>query len=628
MSFRFMDLKTLFGFSLSALTAIFGVLVNCNAEDLVIGHFNGTNYGDWTKTGTAFNLGPASDGLLAKLEIENARDNRVASSEMEGDGPTGTLTSPEFTITRKYISFLIGGGDYERDTCLNLLIQGKIVRSATGWRSDHLIPTSWDVSRFLGQRAQLQIVDEGSGDWGHVNVDQLLQTDKPERLPVVTEPLYRESMRPQFHFTARQWTTDRLNPGPKEEGWLNDLNGLIYYDGEYHLFAQRWWKCWIHAVSSDLIHWTELEPAFWEEKSESGDQSGTCVVDYNNTSGLSPNKATPPMVAFWSRNDNRTQCICYSLDHGRTWKRYEKNPIMVYPERDPKVFWYAPSNHWVMMLYGDKQYHIFTSANLLNWKDEQKPIRDSFECPDIFELPVDGNRKDTKWVLIQGNGQYSIGSFDGTEFKEEAGRFACDIGPNFYATQTWGNTETGDGRRIQAAWMRFSHFPDMPFNQQVSFPCELTLRSTPNGARIFREPIRELVLLHSGRDVWTNRTLNANEVLRLEPSGRLFHILAEVSIPEGAKLTFNLRGVPVILTSKTIASGTSPTPVLDNIKTVEILVDRASIETFINRGEISASRFVLPNENGLSVKAEGGSVTIQSLTVFPLNSAWTDGVRD
>jgi levanase/fructan beta-fructosidase len=176
--------------------------------------------------------------------------------------------------------------------------------------------------------------------------------------------------------------------------------------------------------------------------------------------------------------------------------------------------------------------------------------------------------------------------------------------------------------------MRFSHFPDMPFNQQVSFPCELTLRSTPNGPRIFREPIREIELLHNGQDAWTNRTLKANEVLPLEPSGQLFHILAEVSIPEGAKLTFNLRGVPLVLTSNTVESGTRPTAASGQIKSVEILVDRASIETFVNRGEISSTRFVLPSENGLSVKAEGGSVTIQSLTVYLLKSAWTEGTGD
>jgi len=617
------SLKNTNGCTLIGLVVGLISLVNCNAGDITIGQFGSTNYGDWTVTGAAFNSGPATNSQFDKLGIENARDKQVASSAIDGDGPTGTLTSPKFKIARKYISFLISGGDYEHDTCVNLLINGKIVKSATGWRSNRLVPASWDVSRWLGQKAQIQIVDTASGDWGHINVDQIVQTDKPERLPVATGPLYQESLRPQFHFTARQWTMDRLNPGPKEEGWLNDLNGLIYYDGEYHLFAQRWWKCWIHAVSPDLVHWTELQPAFWEEKSESGAQSGTCVVDYKNTSGLSPDNANPPMVAFWSRNDNRTFCVSYSLDHGRTWKYYEKNPIMVYPERDPKVFWYAPGNHWVMMMYGNNQYHILTSTNLLSWKDEHHPLPNSYECPDFFELPVDGNRDNMKWVMIQGNGNYSVGTFDGIQFKEETARYACDIGPNFYATQTWANTDTGDGRRIQAAWMRSSDFPEMPFNQQVSFPCELTLRSTPNGPRIFREPIKEIALLHNGQDSWTNCILNANDVLPLEPSGQLFHIRAEVNIASGATLTFNIRGITVILTSKTIQSGTSPAPVMDRIKTVEMLVDRTSIETFINQGEISSTRFVLPNENGISVKAEGGAVTIQSLTVYPLNSAWT-----
>ena len=615
-------------FTLLAVAFHLSLLTNCRAEDLEIGHFSRTNYGDWRATGTAFRLGPATEALFPKLEIENASDDRVASSEIEADEPTGTLTSPEFKLARKYISFRIGGGDYEHDTCLNLLINGKIVRSATGWRSDYLIPASWDVSRWRGQRARVQIVDQASGDWGHINVDHIVQTDKPERMPVVTGPVYRESLRPQFHFTARQWTMDRLNPGMQQEGWVNDLNGLIYYDGEYHLFAQRWAKCWIHAVSHDLVHWTELEPAFWEEKAGIGDQSGTCVIDYQNTSGLSPNQANPAMVAFFPRWDNRSQCIAYSLDHGRTWKHYEKNPILLHPERDPKVFWYAPCNHWVMMLYGDSQYHILTSSNLLSWKDEHHPIKDSFECPDFFQLPVDGKLNNLKWVLIQGNGNYSIGAFDGTEFTEETKRHPCDVGPNFYATQTWENTQTGDGRRIQAAWMREPSFPDMPFNQQISFPCTLTLRGTPNGLRVFRQPIREIAVLHNGQDTWTNRTLSANQVLPLEPSGRLFHIQAEVSIPAGAKLVFNIRGAPVILTSKTVESGSSPASVFDQIRAVEILVDRASIETFVNQGEISSTRFVLAKENGLSVKAEGGTVALRSLTIYQLKSAWKEEIGD
>ncbi len=609
----------------NSLLALIGQLAI--AADLPIGDFRDPTYGDWKITGTAFKSGPASGPLLARLEIENFPAGAVASSEIEGDGPTGTLTSPEFKISRRYIAFRVGGGNYERHTCLNLLIDGKIVRSATGWKSDRLVPASWDVKPFVGQNARVQIVDEASGDWGHVNVAGIVQTDTPERLPLVTEPLYRESLRPQFHFTARQWTMDRLNPRERQEGWLNDLNGLIYYEGEYHLFAQRWNKCWIHAVSRDLIHWTELEPAFWEESLDSAVQSGTCVVDYNNTSGLAPDRTTPPLIAFWSRNDNRSQCLSYSLDHGRNWKHCQNNPILVFPERDPKVFWHAPAKHWVMMLYGNKQYHIFTSTNLLHWNDERKPIRDSFECPDFFELPIDGNRNHMKWVLIQGNGKYSIGTFNGTEFKEESGRYPCDIG-DFYATQTWHNTDSGDGRRIQAAWLRFSHFPDMPFSQQVTFPCELSLRSTPGGLRIFREPIREIALLHQGQATWTNRVLKAKQTLPLEPSGRLFHIKAEVDIPESASLRFNIRGVPLMLTSKTVESGPYSTSLTGQIKTVEILVDRTSIETFVNQGEISVTRFVLPKENGLSIRADSGSVVIRSLTVHHLASAWKDGSSD
>ena len=595
------------------------------AEDIAIGGFGSGGYGDWQATGTAFQKGPAFGELLTKLEIENADGAGVVSSEIEGDQPMGTLTSPDFAISKKYISFRIGGGNYETHTCVNLLVDGQVVRSATGWKSDRLVPMSWDVSRWAGRKARIQIVDAASGDWAHINAARFVQTDQPERLPVVTGPLYRESLRPQFHFTARQWTVDRLNPGQREEGWVNDLNGLIYYEGEYHLFAQRWAKCWLHAVSKDLVHWTELAPAFWEESLGSGVQSGTCVVDYQNTSGLSPDPAKPAMIAFWSRFDNRTQCLSYSLDRGRTWKLYERNPLMVVPERDPKVFWHEPDKHWVMMLYGESKYHVFTSKNLLEWKDEHHPITDSYECPDFFELPLDGNLDQKKWVLIQGNGNYSIGTFNGTEFKEETGRFACDVGPNFYATQSWHNTETGDGRRIQTAWMRGADFVDMPFSQMISFPCELTLHSTPAGPRVFRKPIKEIALLHSGADTWTDRTLGKDQTLPLEPSGQLFHIQAEVDISEGARLIFNLRGIPVVISATTIESGHKPALVQDRIRKVEFLVDRTSVEAFVNDGEISSTRYALPKGNGLSLKAEGGPVRIQSLTVYPLNSAWTEG---
>lgn len=595
------------------------------AENIPIGVFKGDTYDGWTAEGKAFQHGPVTGDLLKKLEIENAPDGaRVASSEVEGDAPQGTLTSPEFKIERKYIEFSVAGGNYERHTCVNLLIENKIVRSATGWRSDRLMSACWNVTEFAGKKARIELVDKASGDWGHINVGPIVQTDSPRSPPPSITPLYKESLRPQFHFTARQWTMNRLNPKEREEGWLNDLNGLIYYEGEYHLFAQRWNKCWIHAISKDLVHWTELEPAFWEDKLDQAVQSGTCVIDYDNTSGLSPDKSKPAMVAFYSGNDNRSQCLVYSLDRGRTWTHYAQNPILNYPERDPKVFWHAPSKHWVMMLYGNGSYHIFTSKDLLNWNDEKKPIRDSFECPDFFELAIDGDAKNKKWVLIQGNGKYSIGTFNGIEFKEETPRFACDIG-DFYATQSWHNTDTGDGRRVQAAWMRFSHAPDMPFNQQVTFPCELTLRTTPKGLRIYREPIREIATLHTNQiEKWSDRQLRAGQTLPLVPSGRQFHLKAELEIPEGAKLILNVRGISVTLTSTSLSSDRRSAAVQDRIKSVEMLIDTTSIETFVNRGELSFTKFVLPAENGLSVRADGGAVMIRSLTVIPLRSAWPD----
>lgn len=597
-------------------------------HDVTIASFNSDSFTGWKTTGDAFTKGPARGlDLLRKLEIENSPDLALASSEIDGDASMGSLTSPTFKIQRPYISFLIAGGDYERHTCLNLLIDGKTVRSATGRRSDRLIPASWDVSEFKGKRAQIEIVDEASGDWGHINVDEIVQTDSPRRLPVVTEAVYKEALRPQFHFTARQWTMDRLNPRERQEGWVNDLNGLIYYQGEYHLFAQRWNKCWIHAVSSDLAHWRELEPAFWEEKLDSGVQSGSCVIDYKNSSGLSLNKKTPPMVAFWSRNDNRSQCLSYSLDRGRTWKHYEKNPLMVFPERDPKVFWHEPTQRWVMMMYGQDKYHVFTSTNLLNWKNENKPIAKSYECPDMFELPIDGNTNKTKWVLIQGNGNYSVGNFDGSEFKEQSERRPCDIGPNFYATQTWGNTETGDRRRIQAAWMRGPSFLGMPFNQQVTFPCELTLRTTAQGVRLFREPIKEIALLHRDASAWTNRALRAGELLLLDPSAQFIHIKATVKLSDSAKLILNLRGNTMTLTATTIESGDKPQTFANGLRQIELLLDRASIETFLNGGEVSHTRWVLSKQNGISMKAEGAAVEIQSLTLHTLNSMWDAALK-
>jgi levanase/fructan beta-fructosidase len=176
--------------------------------------------------------------------------------------------------------------------------------------------------------------------------------------------------------------------------------------------------------------------------------------------------------------------------------------------------------------------------------------------------------------------------------------------------------------------MRFSHFPEMPFSQQVTFPCELTLRSTAKGPRLFRQPIREIASLHRGQHTWTNRVLKVGQVLPLEPSGRLFHIQAEIVIPEGARLVFNVRGIALALTASGFESGTRRGTTTDPVRSVEMLVDRTSIETFVNRGELSCSSFVLPKGNGISLKTEAGQVMIHSLTIWPLDSAWPQGLAE
>ena len=438
--------------------------------------------------------------------------------------------------------------------------------------------------------------------------------------------LYREALRPQFHFTARQWTTRKLNPGMREEGWLNDLNGLVYYAGEFHLFAQRWNKCWIHAVSTDLVHWTELQPAFWEDhRFGSGVQSGGAVIDFRNTSGLSPDAKTPPMVAFWAGNDNFSTCISYSLDKGRTWTKYAKNPVLRHPERDPKVFWYEPTKRWVLVLSDNGHYSLFTSPNLLDWTDSKASVPESFECPDMFQLPVAGDPRRQKWVLVRGNGRYSLGKFDGVRFQEEAGQFPCDSGPNFYATMSWGDIAGQPGRRVQVAWMNCQDrniYRDMPFNQQVTFPCDMTLRDLNGSLRIFRNPVHEIELLHRKKHAWKDLNLKPGVARPLEVSGGLYRIRAEVDVPQGSELAFHIRGTSVVIADRSIACNSRPAPTAGGVRKVEILVDRASIESFANDGEVSVSTCFRPTSDSLAVECTKGSATIRSLEIFELESIW------
>ncbi|MCD7936876.1 MAG: DUF4980 domain-containing protein, partial [Tannerellaceae bacterium] len=307
------------------------------------------------------------------------------------------------------------------------------------------------------------------------------------------DSLYKETNRPQFHFTTRR-------------GWINDPNGLVYYDGEYHLFYQHnpyemeWENMhWGHAVSKNLIHWEELPEALYPD--QWGTMfSGSAVIDYKNTSGFGE-KGNPAMVSIYTaaQPDRQTQCIAYSLDKGRTWTKYEGNPVIDSKEkwnsvdtRDPKVFWYTPSGHWVMILNERDGHSIYTSDNLKDWV-YQSHITGFWECPELFELPVDGDTNNTRWVMYGASGTYMLGSFDGKTFTPEAGKYYYTTG-SMYAAQTYTNIPENDGRRIQIGWARLGH-NGMPFNGMMTLPTELTLKTTKDGIRMVSKPIREAEIL-------------------------------------------------------------------------------------------------------------------------------------
>src|ERR1017187_3751598 len=481
----------------------------------------------------------------------------------------------------------------------------------------------------IWQRALSDVeIERLSGGAKRIAALKIVYSREPPVLPPPAD-LYQEKLRPQFHVTARQWTVRKLNPGMKEEGWINDVNGLIYHQGQYHLFAQRWARCWLHFVSKDLIHWTELQPAFWEERRfGTGVQSGTIVFDSENVSGLSTDPNKPPLVAFWSGFDNRSQCISFSVDHGLTWAKYANNPYMIQPERDPKVFWYQPSQKWVMLLYADAKYHIYDSTNLLTWIDRKNPMPDCFECPDLSQLAVDGDRNRMKWVLVRGNGKYSIGEFDGAKFTPETGQLPCDVGANFYATQSWGDIPGKPGRRVQIAWMRDGKYPDMPFNQQLTLPCDMTLRSFPEGLRICRLPAKEIERLYEKTHAWKDTTIKPGENLLKDISGELFDILLQIELAGAREFGVKCRREAVTYSAErgvlTCLGREARVDAPNGQITLRILVDRASIEVFLSDGKVSMSSCFLPGpENaGLELFSAGGNPRILALIVYELKSAW------
>ena len=450
-----------------------------------------------------------------------------------------------------------------------------------------------------------------------------------------TTALYSEAARPQFHFTA-------------QKNWLNDPNGLVFFDGEYHLFYQynpfgsEWGNMhWGHAVSTDLVHWTELPIALYPDGLGTM-YSGSAVVDWSDTTGFQAGDA-PPLVAAYtaaggddpgSPGQLYTQCLAFSHDRGRTWEKYAGNPVLPHragQNRDPKVIWDTVHSCWVVCLYLEgNDFALYTTPDLKQWTHlETFALPGSDECPDFFPLSVEGELGKPLWVFMGANGLYLLGEFDGEKFTVTEGPYRSDYGANFYAGQTYSDIPAADGRRIQIVWMRGGVYPEMPFNQQMSFPCTLTLHRHAEGLRLHRNPIHEIQRQRGAVHRWLNQAVQPGENPLPAISGELFEILVEVADNKGGGawgLFVGGQEVRYDPSSRTLhCLGCSAPLDAENGKiTLHLLVDRTSIEVFANGGLISLSScFVpVPGKSGLAFFAEDSAATVISLEIYELHSAW------
>ena len=487
---------------------------------------------------------------------------------------------------------------------------------------------------------------------------------------------YDQPYRPKFHFTSLK-------------NWINDPNGMLFYNGEYHLFFQHnslgngWGNMtWGHAVSKDMVHWTQLPHAILPF-GNGYPFSGTGVVDHNNSLGKQAGD-TKTLVLMYSyaldtrprfgvlpppNENNYYQAIAYSSDSGRTVKLLNDGaPVIpnqgrdVDPlgtERDPKLFWHEPSKKWVTVLWlGESSgghVRIFTSDDLQDWTVASDLVRPwAHECINLVELPVlDEAGKPlggTKWLLHDGGFHYEIGSFDGKEFKGEQPMKTHKLG-DWNAAQTFNNSP--DGRTVIIGWLVRAPFykKQMPFSEQLTFPATMELRKAGNEYRLFRWPIKEIESLYAKS--FELKNVNVSEAnaklsgmdaecvdlsMEFEPRGDEDLVLNI----RGSTLTYSptnntMRFISSEVAANKIASAgkspeelkrfrldeyTLPDALKNGVVKLRILVDRGSIEIFLNEGETVLTHSVISELDNKSISITGGDAAIKSLEAHELKSSW------
>jgi len=447
-----------------------------------------------------------------------------------------------------------------------------------------------------------------------------------DRIPG-TDDLYHERYRPQFHVSAAR-------------GWINDPNGLVYYNGTYYLFFQHdpygidgigGNKHWGLAVSDDLMQWRELGDALYPD-ALGACWSGSAVVDWSNTSGLGSG-GTPPLVcAYTSAGDPFTQSLAYSPDGGDTWRPYDGNPVVGHlraHNRDPKLIWHEPTERWIMALYLDGHtYALLASRDLRSWEVIQElSLPGASECPDLFPLALDGDPSDERWVFWGANGSYAVGTFDGEHLTPQQEPVRLAASGDAYAAQTWSDIPREDGRRIQIAWLR-GDLPSMPFNQQLTFPHTLALRSTEYGLRLAAEPVAEIASLYESTQRWEELAIHAGQDPLVGVGGELLDVRAQITVGDGDGFGLLVRGVPVVYDAGEeliwCYVRACRCRSRDGIVDLRILVDRASIELYGDGGLAVLPLRVLTAERGPALRAfgRGHEVVFRLLEVHTLRSIW------
>ncbi|WP_078381825.1 glycoside hydrolase family 32 protein [Sutcliffiella halmapala] len=491
----------------------------------------------------------------------------------------------------------------------------------------------------------------------------------------MTNEVYKEKHRPQFHFSP-------------EQKWMNDPNGMVYFNEEYHLFYQHhpfgttWGPMhWGHAVSKDLIHWEHLPIALFPD--EYGDIfSGSAVVDWNNTSGFF--EEAPGLVAIYtsagtypdSDRPCQRQSIAYSKDAGRTWIKYEGNPVLsdinITDYRDPKVFWHSETNKWVMILATGQTVMLYTSPNLLEWEfasefgNRAGSHAGVWECPDLFKLPVDGEDNNEKWVMLVSIGdnpefkegsrtQYFIGQFDGTTFvndNTDETILWLDYGRDNYAGVSWSDIPSEDGRRMYIGWMsnwRYANLlPTDGWRSAMTLPRELTLTASDEGARLVQKPVVGIEAIRKGASISENFTIDSNDVSYEMVSDRMevnleweaqnadsFGLVVQSTADEKIIIQYDV-AKGLLSVDRTNAGDNSfsesfaavqeaPLKLKNNKLELQLFIDTSSLEVFANDGEAAFTSLVFPSKpyNQLNLFSKEGTTKLNYLKLTELDSIWS-----